>query len=149
MVFCEFQFLRNVHNLLCFCRLMLNFPFAVQIYAEAESRTNLFVMPRREPYFRRSRISQKPRAEQIYLLCRGATVFPAKANIVRSRISQKPKVAYLARKGRVPGLYGGGEKCYGFTANRFTFPQEYNIALADAIHEIYMVQHASAIFIVE
>ena len=102
-----------------------------------------------QQYFRRSRISQKPRAEQIYLLCRGATVFPAKANIVRSRISQKPKVAYLARKGRVPGLYGGGEKCYGFTANRFTFPQEYNIALADAIHEIYMVQHASAIFIVE
>ena len=102
-----------------------------------------------QQYFRRSRISQKPRAEQIYLLCRGATVFPAKANIVRSRISQKPKVAYLARKGRVPGLYGGGEKCYGFTAKRFTFPQEYNIALADAIHEIYMVQHASAIFIVE
>ena len=28
-------------------------------------------LPRREPYFRRSRISQKPRAMQIYLLRRG------------------------------------------------------------------------------
>ena len=31
----------------------------------------------------------------------------------------------------------GRGKCYGFAANRFTFPpQEYDIALTDAIHEI-------------
>ena len=101
-------------------------------------------MPRREPYFRRSRISQKPRAEQIYLLCRGVNRISGEAEYRRSR-----KWRTSQERDGYPVCTGGGKKCYGFTAKRFTFPQEYNIALADAIHEIYMVQHASAIFIVE
>ena len=39
-------------------------------------------------------------------------------------------------------LYHGG-KCYGFAANRFTFPQEYNIALADAFYENSWSGHKS------
>ena len=36
-----------------------------QIYAEAESRTNLFVLPRREQYmWTQSKYTQKPRAMQ-------------------------------------------------------------------------------------
>ena len=38
--------------------------------AEAESRANLFVMPRRDSICGpQGQITQKPRAEQIYLLC--------------------------------------------------------------------------------
>ena len=32
-------------------------------------------------------------------------------------------MACLAMRGRVPGLYRGGEKCYGFAENLFTFPE--------------------------
>ena len=71
------------------------------------------------------------------------------------KYSEKPNIAEAEsgvprKKGTgTRFVRGGGKKCYGFAAKRFTFPQEYNIALADAIHEIYMVQHASAIFIIE
>ena len=83
---------------------MLNFPFAVQIYAEAESRTNLFVMPRRNSIYGASQIYAEAESRtNLFVMPRREPYFR------RSRISQKPKVAYLARKGRVPGLYGGGE----------------------------------------
>ena len=76
-----------------------------QIYAEAESRTNLFVLPRREQYmWTQSKYTQKPRAMQEaegkcrqslhaaegLLHCRGATVYVAvRLNIRRSREQNK------------------------------------------------------------
>ena len=82
---------------------------AGQIYAEAESRANLFALPRRNSICGpEGRITQKPRAEQIYLLCRGATVYAAH----KGRIAQKPRAeqiyllcrgstVYAAHKGRI------------------------------------------------
>ena len=50
--------------------------------AEAEGRANLFAMPRRDSICGpEGQIAQKPRAEQIYLFCRGATVYVARRGI--------------------------------------------------------------------
>ena len=66
-------------------------------------------MPRREPYFRRSRISQKPRAEQIYLLCRGVNRISGEG-----KYSEKPNIAEAEsgvprKKGTGTRFVRGGE----------------------------------------
>ena len=62
-----------------------------QIYEEAERRANVFAMPRRNSiYGRQVKYTKKPSAEQMYLLCRGATVYMAvRSNIRRSRAQSK------------------------------------------------------------
>ena len=48
--------------------------YDMQIYEEAESRANVFAMPRRYSINDEVKYTKKPRAEQMYLLCRGTTV---------------------------------------------------------------------------
>ena len=97
-----------------------------QIYAEAERRTNLFALPRREQYMRRSRIyaeaecnanefihfalprrnsicgaaeyTQKPRGEQIYLLYRGTEAYmDTRTNITPTNIFALLKCLNVAK----------------------------------------------------
>ena len=99
-----------------------------------------------QQYFRRSRISQKPRAEQIYLLCRGATVFPAKPNIAEAesrtnlfvmprrnsisgegKYSEKPNIAEAEsgvprKKGTGTRFVRGGGKVLRFHGKTIHFP---------------------------
>ena len=85
--------------------------------------------PRREPYFRRSRISQKPEtartASQGRDECPVCTGESATVSRQISSLSREERAKDAGRMAVEPRarLYHGG-KCYGFAANQFTFPKE-------------------------
>ena len=87
----------------------------MQKYTEAESRTNKFVLPRRNSISAEGKYTQKPRAMQINLQWPRREPY-----FCRRQTSQKPRVAWRASQGRDECPVCTGGKCYGFAANRFT-----------------------------
>ena len=67
-----------------------------QIYAEAESNANLFAIAEAQQYkWPSGQITQKPRAMQIYLLCRGATV---KMSRTKSACPDRPSFSCILQE---------------------------------------------------